>query len=79
MQFAAGGHGSPDGSVSPYSWDMDANGEADALTDGLLMLRYSFGLSGDALTSGAIASDAPLSSSEVVTRLDTMAGYCRYR
>jgi CxxC motif-containing protein (DUF1111 family)/predicted lipoprotein with Yx(FWY)xxD motif len=69
---AAGGHGSPDGSVSPYSWDMDANGEADALTDGLLMLRYSFGLSGDALTSGAIASDAPLSSSEVVTRLDTM-------
>ena len=70
---AAGGHGSPDGSVSPYSWDMDANDEADALTDGLLMLRYSFGLSGDALTSGAIASDAPLSSSQVEARLNTMS------
>ena len=28
------------------NWDFDQSGEADALTDGLLMLRYAFGLRG---------------------------------
>lgn len=38
--------------------DIDKNGSIDALTDGLLLLRYTFGLRGDNLIDGAIASDA---------------------
>ena len=37
-------------------WDIDDDGRADALTDGLLFLRYTFGLRGDALISGLISS-----------------------
>jgi hypothetical protein len=33
--------------------DIDGNGESDALTDGLLTIRYLFGFSGTTLTSGA--------------------------
>ena len=40
------------------NWDIDGDGRADALTDGLLFLRYAFGLTGDALVSGVVASDA---------------------
>jgi hypothetical protein len=36
--------------------DIDANGELDALTDGLLALRHFFGFSGPTLVSGATAS-----------------------
>lgn len=39
-------------------WDIDGNGQADALTDGLLFLRYAFGLNGEPLISGVVASDA---------------------
>lgn len=42
----------------PAGWDFDGNGEADALTDGLLLLRYAFGLRDEALTNSAIALDA---------------------
>ena len=38
--------------------DIDGNGKIDALTDGLLCLRYLFGLEGDALISGVVATDA---------------------
>ena len=38
--------------------DVDANGEADALTDGLIILRYLFGLRGDVLLSGVISDGA---------------------
>ncbi|MEE9346252.1 MAG: FG-GAP repeat protein [Methylococcales bacterium] len=37
--------------------DIDGNGEVDALTDGLLIIRYLFGIRGDALTEGAVAAD----------------------
>ena len=37
-------------------WDIDDDGRADALTDGLFFLRYTFGLRGDALISGLISS-----------------------
>ncbi|MDA9570220.1 CotH kinase family protein [Porticoccaceae bacterium] len=47
------------------TWDFDNNGQADALTDGLLMLRHSFGLKGESLTNGAIASDSTMSGLEV--------------
>jgi hypothetical protein len=38
--------------------DIDGNGDIDALTDGLLTLRYLFGLEGDALIAGVVASNA---------------------
>jgi hypothetical protein len=44
--------------------DIDGNGEIDALTDGLLTLRYLFGLEGDILIKGAVANDATRTSSE---------------
>ena len=34
--------------------DVDANGTTDALTDGLLVVRYLFGLGGVALAGGAV-------------------------
>jgi hypothetical protein len=37
--------------------DVDGNGVADALTDGLLIIRRLFGFGGSALTDGAVASD----------------------
>ena len=39
-------------------WDIDDNGQADALTDGLMFLRYAFGLSGDSLVNGLISGDS---------------------
>ena len=36
------------------SIDIDENGFSDALTDGLLLLRYMFGLRGDALIANAV-------------------------
>ena len=38
--------------------DIDGNGRLDALTDGLMILRYLFGLRGDALTHGAVGAGA---------------------
>src|SRR5690348_16538005 len=34
--------------------DVDLNGHADALTDGLLIVRYLFGFTGTALTNGVV-------------------------
>ena len=56
--------------ASTYNdWDIDNNGEVDALTDALLLLRYTFGLNGGSLTNDAIALDSPLSPSEVEASL----------
>ena len=46
--------------------DMDQNGTVDALTDGLIILRYFFGLRGDSLINGAMASDATRSTAEEI-------------
>ena len=40
------------------SLDIDDNGIADALTDGLLIIRDLFGFSGESLVSGALGPDA---------------------
>ena len=40
--------------------DIDENGSYDALTDGLLAIRYLFGLTGSALTAGAVGAGAAL-------------------
>jgi len=41
------------------SLDADGNGAIDALSDGLLILRAMFGLTGTAVTNGAIGSGTP--------------------
>jgi CxxC motif-containing protein (DUF1111 family)/predicted lipoprotein with Yx(FWY)xxD motif len=70
---AGGGHGSPNSPTGFNSWDMDANGEADALTDGLLMLRYSFGLRDESLTADAISPSSTMTASEVEARIAMMS------
>jgi hypothetical protein len=53
--------------------DIDGNAQYDALTDGLLLLRSMFGLDGNALISGAIASDATyVSSTEIESQIDAL-------
>jgi hypothetical protein len=47
------------------TWDFDGNGQADALTDGLIMLRYAFGLRGDNLIDGVMAPESNMSAAEV--------------
>jgi hypothetical protein len=37
--------------------DVDGNGQVDALTDGLLIIRYLFGSRGDSLIEGSVAND----------------------
>ena len=56
-------------------WDVDGNNEADALSDGLLILRYAFGLRGDSLTDGAISPNSPYSDSEVLSRIENTMSY----
>lgn len=51
--------------VLAATWDFDGNGQVDALTDGLILLRYTFGLTGETMTKGAVAPDSPFSSSQV--------------
>ena len=46
--------------------DVDGNGQIDALTDGLLALRYLFGLEGDTLINGVVAADATRNTAEEI-------------
>ena len=41
-----------------FNWDIDDDGEAAALTDGLIMIRHMFGFGGDALSAGAMGAEA---------------------
>ena len=53
--------------------DIDGNGEIDALTDGLLTLRYLFGLQGDTLINGVVATDATRKTAEEIeAHLETL-------
>ena len=52
-------------------WDFDQSGSADALTDGLLLLRHAFGLRGSMLTNDAVAPDSPLIAAEVELSVDS--------
>jgi parallel beta-helix repeat protein len=54
---------------SSSSADIDGNGNTDALTDGLLIIRYLFGSTGDALISGAVADDATRTSAADIEAL----------
>jgi len=47
------------------AFDVDADGSVDALTDGLLVIRYLFGLRGAALTQGAIGAGATRNGAQI--------------
>jgi hypothetical protein len=46
--------------------DIDGDGESKPLTDGLLLIRYLFGFSGDSLISGAVGTGAERDTAEEV-------------
>ena len=53
--------------------DIDGNGDIDALTDGLLTLRYLFGLQGDTLIDGVVAGNATRKTAEEIeAHLETL-------
>ena len=55
--------------VLPATWDFDGNGSADALTDGLMLLRYTFGIQSLDMTTDAISADATLSPTQIVDNM----------
>ena len=61
------------GTIPSGSIDLDGNGQYDALTDGLLLLRGMFGLTGDALIAGTIGADAMYTTSvDIESRIATL-------
>ena len=56
-------------SVLPASWDFDGNGSADALSDGLMLLRYTFGIQDIRMTTNTVAEDATLTPEQVVSAM----------
>ena len=56
--------------VNQLSWDLDENGLADALTDGLLLLRHTFGLRGSSLFERAVSINSPLTTGQVESNID---------
>lgn len=50
------------------SLDFDGNGSIDALTDGLLVLRAMFGLTGNAVSSGTVAGNATRATWDALQR-----------
>ena len=56
------------------TWDFDDNGQADALTDGLMIIRYLFGLRDDFVTNNAIASNSSFDSQQVIAEIENSMG-----
>ena len=54
------------------SWDIDGDGAADALTDGLLFLRSVFELSGDSLFNNAISLESVLSNEQIKQKISDL-------
>ena len=52
--------------------DIDGDGNIDALTDGLLILRYLFGLEGDTLVTGVVSSNATRDTAEIEAHLSML-------
>ena len=53
--------------------DIDGNGVIDALTDGLVAIRYLFGFRGETLTKDVLGEGATRDTSEIVAYLDETA------
>lgn len=54
------------GTIPIGSLDIDGNGQYDGLTDGLLVLRYMFGFTGEQLIDGSLAADALYNSANLI-------------
>ena len=62
-----------DPNVTSAVLDIDANGSFDALTDGLIILRYAFGLRGQSLIDDVISEDAMrVEVNEIEAYLDSL-------
>ncbi len=62
--------------VNVNSLDIDGNGDPDALSDGLLILRSLFGLTDDALIQNAVATDASFSSAvDIQSRINNLGEF----
>ena len=59
--------------VRKATLDIDGDGKARALTDGLLLLRYLFGFQGETLVRGAVSAEATIVGPEAIkARLQTI-------
>ena len=74
LNFGLPSHIEVIGENSNFDFDFDKNGTLDALTDGLLLLRYAFGLRGENLTNAAISSESTLTPQEVEANIEQAAG-----
>lgn len=54
--------------------DIDANGVTDTLTDGILVMRYLFGLRGSALVDSVVGAGAARSAADIENYLGSLAG-----
>ena len=62
------------------AFDLDGNGDVDALTDGLLLMRYLFGLAGNKMTDGVIGSGATRDTSEeIIAHIDLVTDAAQLR
>jgi hypothetical protein len=52
------------------TWDFDGSCHADALTDGLILLRYGFDLHGENLISGVMHPDSTMTAAEVEAKIE---------
>lgn len=59
--------------VATGASDIDGNGKVDALTDGILILRFLLGLRGAALINNSVGNNCTrCSATEIVTYLETL-------
>ncbi|MGB0459471.1 MAG: hypothetical protein ACPGGM_05565, partial [Porticoccaceae bacterium] len=56
-------------STGSIPWDIDGNGKVDALTDGLISVRYMFGMTDDALTFNAVDNDATRTNAQIAQKM----------
>lgn len=52
--------------------DIDGDGKSDALTDGVLLIRYLFGLRGASLVSGAVSANATRTTSQIEAYVNSL-------
>jgi hypothetical protein len=57
----------------PWQLDIDGDGAHDALTDGLLIVRFLRGLRGSALVDGAVAAGATRTPAQIEKLLQVLA------
>ena len=60
--------------VASTSLDIDGDGEANALSDGLMVIRRFFGFTGESLISGAVSDEATYKTAETIAeRIDAFS------